>query len=159
MAKQVLIIGAGPSGLAAIKEMKTAGFDVICLEKANDIGGVFRVSKDWSYDEMYLTISNFYMAYSDFPPLEKQIRYSKKDDYFRYLQAYSLHFDLKRYIQFETTVVSAKLTTAMGKWHIKAQCKGKMMEYTPDTLIVATGSNHSPHVIETPGFTGQTLHS
>lgn len=41
-AKKVLVIGAGASGLPAIKTALEYGFMVVCYEKAKDIGGLWR---------------------------------------------------------------------------------------------------------------------
>jgi len=42
---RVAIIGAGVSGLAAIKCCRDEGLDVVCFERRNDLGGV------WNYTE------------------------------------------------------------------------------------------------------------
>ena len=68
MKKSVLVIGAGPSGLVAIKELIEKGHEVICLEKSSQIGGAF--ASDKIYDNLYLTISNLLMSFSDFLPLD-----------------------------------------------------------------------------------------
>ena len=39
---KVAVIGAGCSGLTAIKECRAAGLDVICFEQNDDIGGLWR---------------------------------------------------------------------------------------------------------------------
>ena len=33
------VIGAGPSGLAAVKNLRAAGLAVECLEREDDVGG------------------------------------------------------------------------------------------------------------------------
>jgi len=42
---RVAVVGAGVSGLAAIKCCRDEGLDVVCFEKRNDIGGL------WNYSE------------------------------------------------------------------------------------------------------------
>jgi len=90
--KKVLIIGAGPSGLVTLKEMLGAGHDAFILEQSSSFGGVFSLDNDKTYESLYLTSSNFFMAFSDFPPLESQIKYSSKKEYGKYLEAYVKHF-------------------------------------------------------------------
>jgi cation diffusion facilitator CzcD-associated flavoprotein CzcO len=41
-AKSIAVIGAGPSGLVAAKELLQEGHRVACFERAADLGGVFR---------------------------------------------------------------------------------------------------------------------
>ena len=45
---RVAVIGAGVSGLAAIKCCLDEGLDVVCFEKRNDLGGL------WNYTETVL---------------------------------------------------------------------------------------------------------
>jgi len=42
----VAVVGAGVSGLAAIKCCRDEGLDVVCFEKRNDLGGL------WNYIEI-----------------------------------------------------------------------------------------------------------
>lgn len=39
---KVLIIGAGASGLPALKVALDYGFDAFCMEKSTDLGGLWR---------------------------------------------------------------------------------------------------------------------
>jgi len=43
---RVAVIGAGVSGLPAIKCCRDEGLDVVCFEKRNDLGGL------WNYTEI-----------------------------------------------------------------------------------------------------------
>ena len=65
MKKSAVVIGAGPCGLVATKELLEAGHDVVCLEQSHVIGGVFSTLRESSYDDLFLTVSNVFMAYSD----------------------------------------------------------------------------------------------
>ena len=51
--KKVAVIGAGPSGITAIKNLKEKGFDVIGFERCSGVGG------NWRYDEHILKVSSF----------------------------------------------------------------------------------------------------
>jgi dimethylaniline monooxygenase (N-oxide forming) len=42
MPKRILVIGAGASGLPALKVALDYGFDAICMESSDDIGGLWR---------------------------------------------------------------------------------------------------------------------
>lgn len=153
-AGSVLIIGAGASGLVALKEMREVGIDATCVEMASSVGGVFR--KDAVYEGMHLTISNRFMAYSDFHDLHP-VRYSTSDEYVEYLEKYVTKFRLWDRISFNSSVKKAKMT--MGQWKVEIESEGSTSVRMVDRLIVATGSNQAPKYIPTPGFTGEVIHS
>ena len=73
--------------------------------------GVFSHCKESAYDDLFLTISNVFMAYSDFPVKEDYMKYSRKEEYAAYLDRYVDHFQLRKHIKFETKVTSARLAT------------------------------------------------
>ena len=43
---RVAVVGAGVSGLAAVKCCRDEGLDVVCFERRNDLGGL------WNYTEI-----------------------------------------------------------------------------------------------------------
>eukprot|EP00894_Picocystis_sp_ML_P002211 jgi/Pico_ML_1/52728/g3394.t1 len=83
---RVAVIGAGASGLTTIKQLKDDGILPICLEKEQDIGGVFYWAphKNGVYDNTTLTISNALMSFSDFT--EKQRYFMHHSEYLDYLR-------------------------------------------------------------------------
>lgn len=58
--KRVVIVGAGPCGLTALKEMVVGGHDAILFERSNVLGGIF--SSAAMYPDLHLTISNWAMG-------------------------------------------------------------------------------------------------
>ncbi|MCA9635180.1 MAG: NAD(P)-binding domain-containing protein [Myxococcales bacterium] len=160
--KKIVIIGAGPCGLVALKEMLEAGHEAVALEKAPAIGGVFARGHEATYENLYLTISNMMMAFSDFPPEDLRIKYSSKEEYADYLEAYADRFALRPHIRTGTEVVHA--AREGERWRIQLR-RADAAEGDPDevieadALLVATGSSHIPRRIPLPGFTGEVLHS
>lgn len=159
--RAVVVVGAGPCGLAAVKELREAGHDVVALEKSGGIGGVFSRTHDTQYENLYLTISNMFMAFSDFPPQPLRVKYSSKEEYGRYLEAYADAFGLREHVRLSTEVVAARLVA--GRWQITTRRvgdeSGATQQLDAGMLIVATGSNHVPRRIALPGFTGEVMHS
>eukprot|EP01001_Neometanema_parovale_P011490 NODE_773_length_2107_cov_125.552419_g735_i0.p1 GENE.NODE_773_length_2107_cov_125.552419_g735_i0~~NODE_773_length_2107_cov_125.552419_g735_i0.p1 ORF type:complete len:635 (-),score=96.49 NODE_773_length_2107_cov_125.552419_g735_i0:203-2053(-) len=156
--KKVFVVGAGPCGLAAVKEMKEAGHEVIAVDCATTIGGVFGGSAGIAYEELYLTTSNVFTSFSDFPP-KLPVRYFTKDEYAAYLEAYATHFDLLPFIKLETTVEKASLVCD-GTWRIRTVGpKGTEEVHRADYLIVASGSNRTAAIPEFEEFTGDVVHS
>jgi dimethylaniline monooxygenase (N-oxide forming) len=159
--KSVVIVGAGPCGLVALKEMREAGHTAVALDKGPGIGGLFCPSHEakGSYENLYLTISNMLMAFSDFPPEDLRIKYSSRDEYAAYLSAYADRFGLRPHVRLRTEVTRA--VHEGGKWRITTRRVdlGEAEELEADALIVATGSNHVPRRMDTGAFAGEVLHS
>lgn len=163
MKKRVVIVGAGPSGLVALKEMREAGHDATIVEMKHVIGGVFSSLADSAYDLLYLTTSNVFMAFSDFPCPEDHIKYSAKEEYNAYLMLYAAHFELMPHIHLETAVERATLGSD-GKWTISCVSTKASTPHrfeAVDSLIVCTGSNRmaKPVPEKLNRFSGRLLHS
>lgn len=114
--KSVCVIGAGPSGLVTLKELLAEGHNVVCFEASKSIGGDFA----WrNYKNLLLTISNYYMAFSDFPPPPGDgYRYWTGQEYFAYLNSYADHFGLRECIRLNTRV-SQVTRAGPNKWLVK----------------------------------------
>ena len=158
--KKVCVIGAGPSGIAAVKQLKDEGHDVQCFEKGEAIGGVF-TPKGSAYDSCLLTISNHFMAYSDFMPTEERLHFWTRNDYFRYLKKYAEKFDLSPLIQTNTTV--EKIVEQDQKWQVHIVQEDNRQTLTFDQLVVSTGAYQKPNIpTNIPGlenFKGEIYHS
>ncbi|KAK6365518.1 uncharacterized protein PV06_10560 [Exophiala oligosperma] len=159
--RRVVIVGAGPCGLVALKEMLEHGHNVMICEQEDRLGGVFASAV--AYPNLHLTITNWAMAFSDFPdPL--RLRYSTAEEYLQYLQAYTDHFNLEPHIQYRTKVTAAKLSSK-GSWslHVRRTLGEEVSEgnMEADALIVATGASQYPKAIprELAGYNGRIIHS
>ena len=51
---KVCVIGAGVSGLPAIKSCIEAGLDVVCYERSSDIGGLWNYRPDQYVSNLWL---------------------------------------------------------------------------------------------------------
>ena len=143
----MFIIGAGPSGLVALKEMLEAGLDAVCVDAKKQIGGLFSVS----YNELYTTTTNMFLSFSDFPPKEG-LKYWSKEEYLGYLEDYVDHFGLRRYIKLNTAVKECALDKETGQWKILTEAwqstpgemrRGSINFSTKSAPIAAKGSNRA----------------
>jgi dimethylaniline monooxygenase (N-oxide forming) len=100
--KKVGVIGGGLSGITTIKQLRDEGHDVICFEKGPELGGVF--APNGCYDSVMLTISNYFMAFSDFLPEGERLKFWTRREYESYLKRYIAHFDLARCAQVQSEV-------------------------------------------------------
>ncbi|VDI63059.1 dimethylaniline monooxygenase (N-oxide forming) [Mytilus galloprovincialis] len=170
---KVAVIGAGVSGLAAIKCCIDEGLDSVCFERTDDIGGLWRYSDKVTEGQtcvMKSTITNIskeMMCYSDFPMPAEYPMFLHNTYVQKYLNLYAEKFSLRKYIQFETEILSVmknddfKLT---GRWVIKLKDKktGKVKENIFDAVLVCTGRNsekYVPNFQGLPNFKGEVVHS
>ncbi|KAK3214778.1 hypothetical protein GRF29_19g1266003 [Pseudopithomyces chartarum] len=155
--KRVIVIGAGPCGLPALKEMLAGGHDVTLYERSPTVGGVF--ASKAMYHDLHLTLSNWAMAYSDFPNNGPQC-YPSGAEYLQYLKDYATHFDLERHIEYNIEVHSASLDNN-NKWILEVQKDGKPRIEHADALIVATGAHQVPKGLpsQLSSFKGKVVHS
>lgn len=159
---KIAIIGAGCSGLTAIKNLVEAGLtDVICFEKNDQIGGnwVYTAAADAhsSVSETTHIISSKTMSqFSDFPMPDHYPDYPSHQQVLAYFQAYARHFGLERYIRFNTAVQQAEpLDDKRWRLHLS---NGEVQDF--DYLLVANGHHSVPrHPDWKKDFTGTYLHS
>ncbi|KAI0862320.1 hypothetical protein F4860DRAFT_472959 [Xylaria cubensis] len=158
MMKDVVIVGAGPCGLVALKELREAGHDAIIFEATEVLGGCFASSV--VQPDLHLTISNWLMAFSDFPD-PTRLHYPSGKAYLAYLQAYSRHFGLEQHIRYNSRVSQAILGND-NLWSLEVhQSDDRVMRVKTDALLVATGANQLPNlnVPGLEGFSGRLIHS
>ena len=156
----ICIIGAGPSGLCAAKEVLQAHqhAQVVIFESSDKIGGVFA----HSYDELRLVNNNLLIAFSDFNEglsYDDLHMWSAKE-YVSYLNQYAIYNNILPLIQFSTSVISV-ISESEG-WNITTEQQNKRQTRYFDFVVVCSGLNQTPHPPSIPGmnlFTGEMLHS
>ncbi len=97
-----IVIGAGPAGLVCTKELLEQGLcQVVCLEQARDVGGVFANT----YDSLVLTTSATMSMFSDFWIGEgNQHGFWTKEEAVDYWKRYAKHFGVLDRIRFNSKV-------------------------------------------------------
>ncbi|CAM9349476.1 unnamed protein product [Phaeothamnion confervicola] len=99
--KHVLVIGAGASGLAVMKEAKELGHRVTCFEMALVIGGVYAKT----YDCTTLTTSSCLTAFSDYSDGKEACpTYWTANELLAYFDGFAKKFELYKNISFKTKV-------------------------------------------------------
>ena len=160
MSKNVCVVGAGLSGLCTMKELKEAGHNVTCYELSSDYGGAFSSKGNASlmYENLRLTVSNFFMAFSSMPPAAGEERkYWTANEYYDYLTCYVEKFDLLSAIRFQTSV---KKVTKLQDCYQVEDSNGDVESF--DAIVLCTGTNRIPNEIELPKqdrFNGKIIHT
>jgi len=150
---KVAVIGAGSSGITALKGLVDRGFDVTCYEASDRVGGnwVFGNTNGMSasYRSLHINTSRERMEYSDFPMPKSYPDFPHHSHIAEYFDAYVDHFGIRDRIRFETGVVRAEREPD-GVWVI-TDSRGGSDRY--DALLVANGHHWDPRWPE-PAFPG-----
>ncbi|MEV2273486.1 flavin-containing monooxygenase [Nonomuraea africana] len=131
----IIVIGAGQAGLAAGRELRLAGHDVLLLDAHPRLGESWR--RRW--DSLRLFTPARLSALPGMPFPGPGHRYPGKDEVADYLQAYADHFELP--VQLATIVTGLRLTPNGG--FEAATSHGTV---TGDGVVVATGPFQHPHI-------------
>ncbi len=164
--KKVCVIGAGPSGITAAKNLLDAGMDVTVFDYGKDVGGnwVFSDSESHSsvFETTHIISSKTLSQYDDYPFPDDYPDYPSHRQLAAYFQNYAKHFNLYPHIQFETLVKNCKWAsdTEGGEWTVVTAKNGVETTHTFDVLTVCNGHHWLPRMPEYAGtFTGEILHS
>lgn len=176
--KRIAIIGAGCSGLTAIKSCLDAGMMPICFERDDDIGGLWNYSespnenKGSVYDSCVINTTKEMMAFSDFPVPKDFPPFMHHRKVMQYFRMYAKRFRLLSHIRFNTSVENVQPAhdyQETGKWciyyrHLEGE-DGEESDVSCETfdgVMVCSGHHTNSHVPVFEGaedFQGETLHS
>ncbi|MEZ4993749.1 MAG: NAD(P)/FAD-dependent oxidoreductase [Saprospiraceae bacterium] len=147
----ILIIGAGPAGLAIAGRLRKKGLDFEMIEKSDHIAA----SWHGHYDRLHLhTVKQLshlpHLPFPDDYPL-----YVPRLDLLQYYEDYAHQFDIRPHFNHAVANVSKE----NGRWKIRCT-NGKV--FTAEQVVVATGANHipqRPHWAGEKEYHGMLMHS
>ena len=159
----VCVVGAGASGLTAIKNLRELGFAVDCYERETGVGGAW----NWRHDRSPVTAGTHLISsrplteFPDFPMPDTWPDYPHHSQVRTYLERYAEHFRLTDDIWFGMEVVKAEPVDG-GRWDVTTRSTGggstRVQRYA--AIVVANGHNWSPLRPEIPGeFRGEVIHA
>ena len=164
---RVAIIGAGSSGIAALKGLRDRGIDAIAFEASDRIGGnwVFgnRNGMSAAYRQLFINTSRERMEYADFPMPKSLPDFPHHTQIAEYFDSYADHFGLREHVRFDTRVERA-VREDDGTWALTLGAEGDSTVERFDALLVANGHHWDPRWPEPafPGhdaFAGRQMHA
>ncbi|KAJ9702486.1 hypothetical protein PVL29_004298 [Vitis rotundifolia] len=148
-----IIVGAGPSGLAASACLSEHGVPSLILERSDCIASLWQQR---TYNRLKLHLPKqfcelpLYRFPEDFP------KYPTKQQFISYMESYASHFSI--HPRFKQQVQRAYFDPSCKLWKVQTQD----FEYISRWLIVATGENAEPLIPEILGlerFRGRVVHT
>lgn len=167
-AATVCVIGAGLSGLATAHALAARGIDFVCLEKAPDVGGIWRQpgagERGPAYLSLHLNSAKELTGYSDFPMPDELPLYPGHGDVAAYLRSFAEWAGLLPRIELRTEVVSVRQDADGGWTVVSRDAHGETAERRFGHVVVASGHNTEAVLPEelpagADSFAGTILHS
>jgi cation diffusion facilitator CzcD-associated flavoprotein CzcO len=146
----VIIIGAGPAGLACAATMGASGLNATVLEKSNSVGSVWRRH----YDRLHLHTDRGHSGLPGLAMPRSYPRYPSREQFVEYVESYAAHFRLQPV--FNTTVL--KIARNGSQWIAETNKE----TVTAPIVVIATGWADFPYSPSWPGldtFQGDLIHS
>jgi len=164
--EKICVIGVGPSGITAIKNLLDQGLEVTAYDYNENVGGnwIYNEGESHSsvFDTTHIISSKTLSQYEDFTfdDFEKGIPdYPSHDQLLRYFQAYASKFNLYPFIEFNTLVKACRLKED-GSWEVTVEQEGIEKTNNFTHLVVCNGHHWNPRMPEYPGnFDGTFIHS
>ena len=154
----VLVVGAGFSGLHLLHRLRGDGYSVRVLESAPEVGGTWYWNR---YPGARCDVESVDYSYSWDDALQQEWEWREKYPAQRDILAYLSHvadrFDLRKDIELETTVAAATWDEGASRWTVRTE-DGR--QYVAQFLVMAVGCLSVPKEVDLPGlehFGGQVL--
>ncbi len=157
------VIGAGVSGLTAIKSLGDWEIPHTCFEASDDVGGNWYFQnpngRSSAYRSLHIDTSKNAISFQDFPMDGRYPDFPHHSEIKQFLNEYSERFGLRERIRFNTRVERAERLPG-GGWRISTSGPDGDAEHSFDALLVCNGHHWDPSYPEFPGhFDGPTIHS
>ncbi len=151
----ILIVGAGFSGLIMAMEARKRGFtDIAIIEKADDVGGTWREN---TYPGVACDVPSHLYCFATHLNPDWSTAYAGGGEIQRYVQKVARDEGLYELCHFRQTFETAHWSD--GAWHVKTQ---EGAEWQSRVLVSGMGALHVPAIPEIEGaesFPGPAFHS
>ena len=155
-----VVVGAGISGLYALKRLRDLGLAVQVFEAASDVGGTWWWNR---YPGARCDIESMDYSYSFSPELEQEWtwteRYATQPEILRYLNHVADRFDLRRDVQFDTRVTSATWDADAGCWIVVTDQGDTVASQFCVMAVGCLSAAKDPEIEGIDRFEGPTYHT
>jgi putative flavoprotein involved in K+ transport len=154
-----VVIGAGPAGLAVAATLTQNKLNVLVLDRATSAGS------SWlgHYDRLHLHTERALSGLPGYPIPRHYGRWVSRADLINYFDEYVKHYNLQLLLETEALHLIPPVRTGVSsevsqRWTVQTN----QGDIEANTVVVATGYNHSPFIPDWPGkqdFEGLLIHS
>lgn len=147
---QVVVIGAGPSGVAAALSLRDRGIRPLLIDRADQVGSSWR----GRYDRLKLNTGRRTSHMPNRPYPSGTAVFPTRDQVVDHLDGHAREDGIE--LQLDTEVT--RIDRSSGGWSLSTSSG----EIIAQQVVVATGYEHTPRVPDWPGkggFDGAVLHS
>ncbi|MEM7017011.1 MAG: NAD(P)/FAD-dependent oxidoreductase [Pseudomonadota bacterium] len=155
-----VIVGAGFAGMYMLYRLRNLGFSVQVYERGDGVGGTWYWNR---YPGARCDVESMEYSYQFSEELQQEWewteRYAAQPEILKYANHVADRFDLRRGIQFNTSVESAVFDEEQGLWVITTDDKKAV---SAQFCIMATGclsSTNTPDFKGIESFQGDTYHT
>ncbi|XP_067633170.1 senecionine N-oxygenase-like [Eurosta solidaginis] len=171
---RVCVVGGGPAGLAAVRHSLAQGFEVICYEKSQSIGGQWVYTEPTGakyetdihssiYEDLRTNSPKEMMAYPDFDyPKNIKQSFISHHEVLKYHQAYAKHFDLTPHIKLEHEVIRIRPYNGLWEVYVLNKRSNQLLVQEFNFIFVCNGCAVTPHyapVKDWEKYQGKLMHS
>ncbi|HUR76955.1 MAG TPA: NAD(P)/FAD-dependent oxidoreductase [Acidimicrobiales bacterium] len=156
----VLVVGAGITGIYQLYRAREEGFSVALLEAGDGVGGTWYWNRypGARFDSESYTYG-YLFSQELFEDWQWQEHFAEQPETERYMNHVVDRFDLRRHIRFGTRVTSAAYDEATARWNVVVDDGG---EYRCRFFVAATGVLSVPFFPDVAGrdeFAGEQHHT
>ncbi|WP_159590236.1 flavin-containing monooxygenase [Hydrogenophaga sp. BPS33] len=151
----IVVIGAGPAGLATAACLVQRGHSPWVIERAQNVGSSWR----HHYERLHLHTVKTHSALPGMPFRDEAPRYVSRQGVVDYLSAYAQRFGIAPTLGAEVGAVEPRTGRPGAPWQV-VLAGGRAI--SANHVVVATGANRLPVMPALPGqdrFQGRVLHS
>ncbi len=156
----VIVIGAGMSGICVAAKLKDAGIPFTVLEKNAAVGGTWYEN---TYPDCGVDTPNHFYSYSFERNPNWSGYFSKRDELFDYFERCADQFGIRDAIRLETEVVRMRYDESKGQWRVDVKTPDGTEETLTATVVIsAVGQLNRPNMPDIDGidtYLGPLFHS
>ncbi len=138
----VVVVGAGFAGIYMLHKLRQKGFRARVYEKGSDVGGTWFWNR---YPGARCDVPSLEYSYSFSEELQQEWEWTEHHASQPEIERYAHHvvdrFDLRRDIQFDTSVTSAVYDEGAARWSVETDTGERVRARY---CVMATGGYHTP---------------